>query len=205
MKSMGPGEIIAIAAAIAAFLSAVFAFMSMRIQHRDKQKEVLCNQAIQCLERAYAYLMPEGAEAPVVDRLAWLSAARQLMSFEFIKEKLAHTGCFEQTAFLEVCKSNEAHWRQQFYDAIPDTYFSHADIGLVQPPQDRRQSGLEPISVAVVVSFCGMSKDQEDTINHVDISKRIRQISLRFITLKDRYLAQEETLKRTIANYRQSD
>lgn len=205
MKSMGPGEIIAIAAAIAAFLSAVAAFMTMRIQHRDKQKEVLCNQAIQCLERAYTHLMPEGAGAPVVNRLAWLSAARQLMSFELLKEKLADTGCFEQTAFLEVCKANEAHWRQQFYDAIPDTFFSHVGIGLVQPQRDRGQPDLEPISVAVVISFCGMSADQEDTINHVDISKRIRQISLRFITLRDRYLAQEESLKRTIESYRQND
>ena len=149
--------------------------------------------------------MPEGANTPVVVRLAWLSAARQLMTYELLKKKLAPTGCFEQTAFLEVCKANEAHWRQQFYDAIPDTFFSHVGIGLVQPQQDRRQPDLEPISVAVVLSFCGMPEDQEDTINHVDISKRIGQISLRFITLKDRYLAQEEALKRIIETYRRND
>ncbi|GEQ77432.1 hypothetical protein CTTA_4437 [Comamonas testosteroni] len=205
MKSMGLGEIIAIAAAIAAFLSAVAAFMTMRIQHRDKQKEVLCNQAIQCLERAYAYLMPEGANAPVAVRLAWLSAARQLMTYLMLKKKLADTGAFEQAAFFEVCIANEAHWRQQFYDAIPDTFFNNVGIGLVQPIQDRGQPDLEPISVAVILSFCGMPEDQEDTINHVDIPKRIRQISLRFITLRERYLAQEEALKRIIETYRRND
>lgn len=190
---------IQIVIATCTFFAVVIAFYSMRIQHRDRNKEVFCQEAIQCLERAYANLIPEHTNGqPSTARLAWLAAARQLRAYEVLKVQVERTGYMEQQAFIDVCHANEDYWRICLYEAIKPAFMEQVAIGQIQAPQPETVSdanALEPLSVAIVLGYCGMDKFRNKDAASIDIDARIAAIPASFGALKKKFEDKASALK----------
>jgi len=190
---------IQIVIAACTFFAVVIAFYSMRIQHRDKHKEIFSKEAIQCLERAYGYLMPEASTGqPSIERLAWLCAARQLRAFEVLKREVEQAGYLEQKAFMDVCNANEDYWRICFYETITPEFMNTVSIGFIQPhlPDGRIDSHtLEPLSVAIVLGYCGIEKAKSHNSSQIDVDERVAAFPAGFQSLQQKFESKLQTLR----------
>lgn len=152
-----------------------------RLQYREKRNEVLCEQAIQCLSRAYGFLFPNGAQQPDASRLAWLQAGRQLRIFEQLSDELKKTWwgekifCLESSGFIAACEAAEDDFRHRLYRDIPDTFFIFAKITNIPPWQAESSHGneLEPHSVALVLSYCQMHPDRPDPLDTGELNREL--------------------------------
>lgn len=181
------------------FFAVVIAFFSMRIQHRDKHKEIFCKEAIQCIERAYASLISENSTGqPSTERLAWLSAARQLRAFEVLKIEVEEAGYLEQKAFVDVCHANEDYWRICFYETIKPEFMNTVSIDLIQshlPDGEVDSQVLEPLSVAIVLGYCGIEKGKIEEVETINVDDRIDAIPDSFHVLKKKFQDKAQSLR----------
>jgi len=190
---------IQIVIATCTFFAVVIAFYSMRIQHRDRNKEVFCKEAIQCLERAYANLIPEHSGGqPSQERLAWLAAARQLRAYEVLKVQVERSGYMEQQAFIDVCNANEDYWRICLYEAIKPGFMQQVAIDQIQSPHApgiSNANALEPLSVAIVLGYCGMGSSKSAGASQIHVDERIAAIPESFGPLKKKFEDKAAVLK----------
>src|SRR5690606_20127266 len=133
--NFGPAEVIAVVAVIIAVVAVIVPWWYQRNQ-------LLLEQAVKSLERAYEALTDKGQSVspPAADRLNWLTAARHIVRYRKIKAKIVGA----KTHKL-LCEEHEEYWRHQFYLCLKDA--SALPLGYYQ------SGSIEPQSAIIVHGF----------------------------------------------------
>lgn len=156
---MSETDIIAIVAAVIAFLSAVVSVIAVYVPWRNTHDSEIFNESLRALERSYEVLTEQGTEIdpPRADRLNWLTAARHIEAFKSLKKKL------KTNLYRDLCEENEEYWRHQFYLTLfrnpryTVTYYENGQI--------------EPRSALILYSFASWPKGKHDPIEVLDIKE----------------------------------
>lgn len=155
--SFGAAEIIAVVAVIIA-VAGVF------IPWWYQRNQLLLEQAVKSLERAYEALTDKGQSIspPAADRLNWLTAARHIVRYRKIKAKIV---CAKTHKLL--CEEHEEYWRHQFYLCLKDS--TTLPLGYYQG------GSIDPQSAIIVHGFAEWPGGMSDPIDAVDTHKILRE------------------------------
>lgn len=153
MFSFGASEVIAVAAVLIA-VAGVF------VPWWYQRNQLLLEQAIKSLERAYEALTDkgQGVSPPQADRLNWLTAARHIERYKRIKAKIVCAGTHRL-----LCEEHEEYWRHQFYLCLKES--SRLPIGYYQ------RGPIEPQSAIIVHGFAEWPGGMRDPIEGTDTGK----------------------------------
>ncbi|WP_397474235.1 hypothetical protein [Pusillimonas sp.] len=158
--SFGAAEIIAI---VAVFIAVAAVFVPWWYQ----RNQLLLEQAVKSLERAYEALTDKGQKAspPAADRLNWLTAARHIVRYRMIKDKI-----FWAKTHRLLCEEHEEYWRHQFYVCLSLGRERHA------LHRDYYKSGeIEPQAAIIVHGFAEWPGGMCDPIDTVDMKKTLAE------------------------------
>lgn len=156
------GEIGFDASDVIAVFAAFVAVVGVLIPWWYQRNQLLLEQAVKSLERAYEALTDKGQNIspPSADRLNWLTAARHIVRYRKIKAKIV---CAKIQKLL--CDEHEEYWRHQFYLCLKDSPML---------PLGYYQSGsIEPQSAIIVHGFAEWPGDMSDPIDAVDTQRML--------------------------------
>jgi len=147
---------IAMCSAIAAAVSAFFAYVSLKHTRNTKADEMLLEHATTTISRAYEVLM-EGSDSmtPQRNRMNWLTTARLIEDFKTTKKKLIGKEVKRR------CEGTEDYWRIRFLSAL-DSYRENR-IGFSAGNDDA--NSIYPMSALIVHSFADWPEDKLDDID----------------------------------------
>lgn len=154
------GEIGFDASDVIAVFAALIAVVAVLIPWWYQRNQLLLEQAVKSLERAYEALTDKGQSIspPAADRLNWLTAARHIARYRMIKAKIAGS----RTHRL-LCEEHEEYWRHQFYLCLKDASLL---------PLGYYQSGpIEPQSAIIIHGFSEWPENKRDPINDTDTAQ----------------------------------
>ncbi|MDO8273274.1 MAG: hypothetical protein Q7U82_15375 [Gammaproteobacteria bacterium] len=127
-----------------------------------KSSETYMREVLSVLEKAYETLVQQGDSPPANDRLLWLSAARMIVRFQKLREKVT------EADHLAVIDENEENVRLKFYTLLSRNagnftrqYFS---------PESNQCSGvnINRKSMAVIFAFSRWKDDMPDPLSTID-------------------------------------
>lgn len=171
LKGLDASDWIAILAAIiglASFgLSLWNAIKNQLIEH-DRE---LLRQLVLSLERAYSAISPSQANLPPnPDRLAWLTSARHLVSYEDLKNSL------RLPLYKRLCEEQEEFWRHEFYLLIlrigSEQYFSSINA------EEMMEENIEPTSAARILAFSAWPEGRPDPIDSLSLDDLVARNNL---------------------------
>lgn len=153
-----------------ASVAAVIAIFAITWPLRYQRNAALLDQAVLALKRAYNALTDEGAHvAPVpVERLNWLTAARNLETYKALKKKI------RVRVHRRIVEDHEEHWRHRFYLALQGpAYHQPSFYQRVGPPAPREQhrDGIEIQSAIIVHAFANWPKGRRDPLDQADFDE----------------------------------
>ncbi len=158
------GEIGFDASDVIAVFAALVAVVAVLIPWWYQRNQLLLEQAVKSLERAYEALTDKGRSVspPAADRLNWLTAARHIVRYKKIKAKIV---CAKIHKLL--CEEHEEYWRHQFYLCLKDS--STLPLGYYQ------SGPIEPQSAIIVHGFAEWPGSMRDPIDVTDTDKILRE------------------------------
>lgn len=157
------GEIGFDASDVIAVFAALVAVVAVLIPWWYQRNQLLLEQAVKSLERAYEALTDKGRSVspPAADRLNWLTAARHIVRYKKIKAKIV---CAKTQKLL--CEEHEEYWRHQFYLCLnqgPERHVLH--------PAYYKGGEIEPQAAIIVHGFAEWPGSMRDPIDVVDTNK----------------------------------
>ncbi len=163
---------IAVCAVIVAIVSLSVTWRSAAGQRRMQNDREVLNQLILSLERSYSALSTN--ETPRVklsrDRLAWLTAARHLIAYKELKQRL------KTKLYQALCDEHEEFWRHQFYVLLEGAdsadFFKPVDL------DEMNQENIDPTSAAVVYAFSKWPDGRVDPLDAVSFEKIVKENDL---------------------------
>jgi hypothetical protein len=164
-------DIATLGSAIFAGVSALVAAWAVYVPWQAQRERELYLQAVSTMERAYAILTRDGKNVSpvIIDRLVWLTAARQIERFKRIRGKI------KSDTYALLCDEQQDYWRYRFYDCLrPDEvedseYFHYLDTGHHSGP-----NGIEARSALVLYSFAGWPMGMEDPLQDINAEALLR-------------------------------
>jgi hypothetical protein len=131
---------------------------------RNRSKEYL-SQAIVAIERSYDIFTDneENTEPPRNDRALWLTAARFIIRFRRLKEKIT------EPDHIDVISEHEEYWRNK-YATLLSKNKSKFDLVYFMP--NGNNYGGEVVqrdSIGVVFDFARWPEDNDDPLHGVDV------------------------------------
>jgi len=153
-----------------ASVAAVIAIFAITWPLRYQRNAALLDQAVLALKRAYDALTDEEVHAaPVpVERLNWLTAARNLETYKALKKKI------RVRVHRRIVEDHEEHWRHRFYLALRGpAYYQPSFYQRVGPPAPREhhRDGIQIESAIIVHAFAKWPKGRRDPIDHADFDE----------------------------------
>lgn len=161
-------NLIAMGSAVAAAVSALLAYLSLKHARHTKSDDMRLEHAITTISRAYEVLM-EGSDliTPQRNRMNWLTAARLIEDFKKTKEKLVGDEVKSR------CEGAEDYWRIRFLAAL-DSYMENR-IGFSSGSTDG--NSIYPISAVIIHSFADWPEEKLDDLDKYQSAEEAVQVT----------------------------
>ncbi|WP_164145930.1 hypothetical protein [Stenotrophomonas maltophilia] len=147
--------------AIGSAITAVITASSIRGTRRDQESKQMLEQAVLSLERAYEALAKDAKpyNPPEPDRIAWLSAARLLTQYQWIKKRVT------SVPHKLVLEEQEEHWRHRFY-LLLQPLIGVRGVGYYSggPSLAEKEELIEPMSAVVIHTFAKWPEGKVDPL-----------------------------------------
>lgn len=133
----------------------------------NRRNELLLQQAILSMERAYAALTDSGTHnrSPRSDRLNWLTAARHIQRYKSIKRRIRFTPLYRL-----LCEEHESYWCHQFHIALKGTESDLDYYGEKGTP-----TAIDPKSAVIIHHFSEWASDERDPIHAVEMEQLLKE------------------------------
>ena len=131
---------------------------------RNRSKEYL-SQAIVAIERSYEIFTNKGenTEPPKNDRALWLTAARFIIRFRRLKEKVT------EEDHLDVINEHEEYWRNKFATLLVKNK-DNFNLAYLMPSGDPYGGDVvQRDSIGVVFYFARWPEDNDDPLHGIDV------------------------------------